>query len=386
MNVIVIAGVALRRYLRDRIALFFVLVLPVLVILIVGVTARGFTSFRVGVVDLGAGQTGRALTRALEREPALEVRRLSSVAAARMAVARAELATAVILPRGMDATLAAGRVATLEVIAEPANSFQQAAATAVRAVVAREGGRVQAAVFAVRAAGGTFFENLARAAASESGLARATVDRQQIDSAASVLPEGFSYSAPTMLVLFVFVNALAGGAAIIETRRLGMYERMAVAPLPASAIVLGETASYVAVALVQSALIVGVGSLLFGVQWGNALGAAALVVLWALVGAGAGMLSGTLFHTPEQASAIGPAIGIAFGMLGGCMWPLSIVSAPMRTIGHVTPQAWAVDAWTALISRGGDVSTISTNLAVLAGFAALFLIIATLRLRRVLSS
>ena len=93
-------------------------------------------------------------------------------------------------------------------------------------------------------------------------------------------------------------------------------------------------------------------------------------------------MSGTLFHTPEQASAIGPAVGIAFGMLDGCMWPLEIVPAGVRAAGHLTPHAWAVDAWVTLLSRGGGVGDILVELAVLAGFAVLLLGTATLRLRR----
>jgi ABC-2 type transport system permease protein len=208
------------------------------------------------------------------------------------------------------------------------------------------------------------------------------VRARDIDTVRRVLPEGFSYSAPTMLVLFVFINALAAGAGIIESRRLGMYERMSAAPIRGSSIVLGETLAYLSIALAQSLLIVVVGAVGFGVSWGDPLAAGVLIVGWALVGTGAGVLSGTLFRTPEQASSIGPALGIAFGMLGGCMWPLEIVAPLMRTLGHLAPHAWAVDAWTILLSRGGGLADIGRDLAVLAAFAAVLLASATFRLRR----
>nr|WP_040925684.1 ABC transporter permease [Saccharomonospora marina] len=117
-------------------------------------------------------------------------------------------------------------------------------------------------------------------------------------------------------------------------------------------------------------------------SWGDPLAATVLVVLWALVGAGAGMLSGTLFRTPEQASAIGPAVGIAFGMLGGCMWPLELVPPAVRAAGHATPHAWAVDSWTVLLAQDGNLADIALPLTVLAGFAALLLAAAVYRLRR----
>jgi ABC-2 type transport system permease protein len=189
-----------------------------------------------------------------------------------------------------------------------------------------------------------------------------------------------------MLVLFVFINSLAGGAAIVSTRRSGVYARALAAPVGAGSLVLGEAVAYLALALVQSALIVGIGSLAFGVSWGDPLAAGLLIAVWALVGTGAGVLSGAFFRTPEQANAIGPALGIGMGMLGGCMWPLAMVPSWLRTIGHAVPQAWAVDAWTELLSRGGGVLDILRELAVLTAFAVALLALASLGLRRRLTS
>jgi ABC-2 type transport system permease protein len=385
VTVFAIAQVSIRRVVRDRTALFFIIVLPIIVIVIIGATVRGFSTFRIGVVDLGAGQAGRQLVTALDRAGDIEVTRYSSVAALTKGVARSEVSAGVVLPAGMDAIEHRGGTVTVGVLAEQANSTQQAAVTAVSSVVMGQGGTVQAARFATAHGSGNFSENLARASAAGTHLQRVEVRTVQAESNANTLAGGYSYSAPTELVLFVFINALAGGAVIIETRRLGIYDRMAAAPVRPRTIVAGETLTYVTIALLQSVLIVIVGALLFGVSWGNPLAAAVLVLIWAVVGAGAGMLSGTVFRTPEQAGAIGPAAGIALGMLGGCMWPLSIVSSTMREVGHATPQAWAVDAWTSLLARGGTIASITPQLAVLAAFAAAFLTLAAVRLRRILS-
>ena len=382
MSPLAVTRVSVRRYLRDRTALLYMLVLPVAVILVLGATLRGFTTFRVGVVDLGAGPAGSRVAGALEQSPALKVKHYTTLAAARAGVARGEVSTAVVLPAGMDASLRAGSAVTIEVLAEQTNSTEQAAAAAVTSVIQDEGSRVQAALFATTQAGGAFDENLARATALQPSVGQAAVVADQVQSQRHVLPEGFSYSAPTMLVLFVFLNALAGGAVIIETRRLGMYERIAAAPVTPASIVFGESLTYVAIAIVQSVLIVSIASVVFGVSWGDPVAAALLIAAWAFVGAGAGLLSGTLFRTPEQATSIGPAVGMVLAMLGGCMWPLTIVTAVMRDVGHATPQAWAVDAWTKLLAQHATLSSIAGDLAVLGAFAAALLALASARLRR----
>jgi ABC-2 type transport system permease protein len=384
MSTLALAGVSLRRLVRDRIALFFMLVLPVVVIIVIGATVGGFGQFHVGVVDNDHSALARALVSQLEQAKGLEVAHYADEKAMRVALRRSEVAAAVVIPAGFDAKLRAGARVQVPVFAEQANQLAQGAQTSVSALIANHAGAVQAAHFTATQTGAAFDVGLRRAHALEQSTGQVTVRARTVDSKSNILPNGFSYSAPTMLVLFVFINSVAFGATAIETRRLGVYERALAAPVHARAIVMGEVTVALGLAVLQSALIVGIGALAFGVSWGNPLAAAALVVTWAFVGAGAGMLSGTLFRTPQQASSIGPAVGIALGMLGGCMWPLQIVGSFMRTVGHFTPHAWAVDAWTKVLSRAGTISDILGPLAVLAAFATALLTIAVVRMRRVL--
>jgi len=382
MRALAIARASTRRIIRDRTSLFFLLVLPIIVIILVGATVRGFSTFRVGVESSNSGPAGQHIVAALDHARGIEVTTYSDKKSLTTALARGEISAGVLLPPDLATNERSSHPIEVTIYAEQVNSTQQAAATAVSAVILGQGALVQSADFSVAHTSTPYAEALARATTLERSVPQVGLRNVRADSSVSTLPQGYSYSAPTELVLFVFLSALAGGATIIETRRLGMYERMLAGPVRARTIIAGEALTYFLLALVQSALIVIVGAVVFGVSWGNPLAAALLVITWALVGAGAGLLSGTLFRTPEQASAIGPTAGIALAMLGGCMWPLSIVSSTMRALGHVTPQAWAVDAWTSLLSRHGTVATILPQLGVLAAFAATLFSVSSLRLYR----
>jgi ABC-2 type transport system permease protein len=384
MTVLAIASTYLRRLSRDRTALFFVIVLPVVVILVVGASVGGFNTFRVGLIDRGDGPLTDSRVRDVRQSSALDVKTFASDAALRTAVRRSEVAAGIVVPAGVERALASGRDATIRVIGEQANTDTQAVYSTIASIVTAHGARVQAARFATDEAGGAFTQNVDRATAMTEQVPAITVRDVRADTKRRFLPDGFSYSAPTMLTLFVFINSLALGAVAIENCRLGLYERFLAGPVRPATIVLGEVAGAFAMSLVQSVLIIGVGAVVFGVHWGDPVAAALLVVVWALVGTGAGMLSGSVFRTPEQASSIGPAVGIAFGMLGGCMWPLEIVGPAMRAVGHVVPHAWAVDAWVELLSRGGGLPDIARQLLVLAAFAGGLLVVASYRLRRTL--
>jgi ABC-2 type transport system permease protein len=384
MNALAITTASLRRLLRDRVGLFFMVLLPIVLILVIGATVQGQQEFRVGITSTGGPLTERLVTD-LGESSSIDARPFASEAAARDAMRRGELDAVVVIPAGLDETLTAGDTVRIPVLVNDSVLTGQAVWSSVTAVVTEHATLVQAAAFAAEHAGGTVDSQLPAAAQVQQVLPRVAVETEAVDADSDYLPLGFSYSATTMLVLFVFINALAGGAAMIQTRKLGIYDRALAAPVRARDIVLGEALLYLAMALLQSALIVVIGTVLFGVGWGDPLAAAALITVWALVGTGVGMLSGTMFRTPEQATAIGPAIGIALGMLGGCMWPLEIVPPAVRAIGHLTPHAWAIDSWTEILSRGGGIADIAARLAILAGFAAALLALASLRLRRSLT-
>jgi ABC-2 type transport system permease protein len=334
------------------------------------------------VVDERPSPLSSRLERALDADPTVTVESYAGREAGVAALRRGEASAVVIVPAGFDAALRSGTRVDLPVLIPGSVEGSQAALAGLGSVVAQHAATVQAALFATATTGRGFEENFGAAARLQQNVAAVPVRTVVVDSASNYLPLGFSYSAPTMLVLFVFINAVAGGAAMIQTRRYGIFARALAAPTRPRDLVLGEALCYLALTLGQALLIVTVGAVLFGVSWGNPLAAVALVLVWAGVGTGAGMVAGTFFRTPEQAGAIGPAIGIAFGMLGGCMWPLEIVPEGVARLGHLTPHAWAVDAWVEVLSRGGGLPQVAGYLAILSLYAAALLALASLRLRR----
>lgn len=382
MTVLTLVGVRWRGVVRDRMAVFFLFVLPILVIALIGFTIRGGSAFRVGLVIEGHGPVTADLVKVLHATRGMEMLDTASASRGRTALRRGELDAVMVLPASLDRDVAAGKPATIAIVAERANTTQLGAYTALANLVEHHASEISAAHFTVEHAGGSLPQRLELVRRIEPTATPVQVQRISVDAGSTPGPTGFNYSAPTMLVLFVFINAMSAASAMISTRDQGLFSRILAAPVRPRTIVTAETLSYLTLAIGQSSLIVLLGAVAFGVHWGNPLAAALLVVTWGLVGTGAGVLAGTVFRTPEQATSIGPPLGIAFGMLGGCMWPLEIVGPAMRTIGHFTPHAWAVDAWTAVVAKGATAADIASDLGVLLLFAAGLLVVATIRLRR----
>jgi ABC-2 type transport system permease protein len=191
----------------------------------------------------------------------------------------------------------------------------------------------------------------------------------------------FAYTAPSNLVLFVFMTGMLTSAGLVHSRQLGVTRRMLATPVRPSAVVGGQALAMYLVVLVQAVVLLAVGGVLFGVHWGDPIGVALLVLAVTAGGTASGVLLGTVARTPEQAISIAVPAGIALGMLGGCMWSLEFVGPTMRFIGHLVPQAWAMDGFVRLIFVRRSAAGIAPQLAVLTGYSAALGALAARRLR-----
>lgn len=384
--VLAVCANELRRVLRDRTAAFFVAVLPVVIMIVIGTTFGGVTSdLPVGVVDLDAGPSSRQLVAELDRSGALEVEAYTDEGDLRTDVRTGRVEGGVVIPTGYGAALEGGSQAEIRLLTDPAGATATPIRSAVTGAVGEQG-RVQAAATFAAEQTGQDRAGLVGVAAAEAGAsAPVPVAVEEIGDGRQRNLSPFSYTAPSNLVLFLFVNSLAVGAVLATDRQSGITRRLLVTPHPASTIVAGVGLAKFAFALVQGGLILAVG-LLFDVDWGDPLAVVLLTVVFAVVSTSVGLLVGATARSADTAQSIAVPVAIGMGMLGGCMWPLEIVPPAMRIAGHVVPHAWAMDGWTDLVLDGEGLGAVAVELVVLGGYAAVLLSLAAWRLRVALTT
>lgn len=179
----------------------------------------------------------------------------------------------------------------------------------------------------------------------------------------------FSYVAPADLVLFLGITVLLLASGVVETRRLGLMNRIAAAPVRRRTVVAALVATSLCVAAVQCVGLLIVGVLIFGVHWGNPAGVVLVLTMLSLAYAGAAALISVRSRSEEQAISVAVVLGIVCGLLGGCMYPLDVVGPAVRAVGHVVPQAWAMDAFVNLIYNHAGFETVLPQIGALAVFA-----------------
>lgn len=374
------SAVVLRVMARDRAALFFIVVLPVVVIVIIGTTFGEQGRLELGLARTGDGPVAQRVEQALASQGGVKLRRYDDAAELARDVRRQRLVAGVVVDAAADEAVAAGGEGRVRLIASPASQSGLTARIAVQAAVDRAEAPLAAARLVVAETGAE--EERARATADGLAQGGEPVALVTVGDGVAREPGRFSLVVPQELVLFVFINAMAAAALIVSARRNGVLRRSFATPTRTSVVLAGLGLGWLSLSLVQSGLIVGVGALLFDVDWGDPLGAALLVVAFALVGCGAGLLVGAIGKNEDRVSSITPILGLVLAALGGCMVPLEIFPPAMRTIAHVTPHYWAVEAWQRLVFDGVGVGGIAGSLGVLLAFAVVLVAIATPLLRR----
>jgi linearmycin/streptolysin S transport system permease protein len=386
MKALTIAATDLRRLLRWRANIFFLFVLPMLIILLLGAAFGGANKARIGLVNADSGRLAQQFVTALRARQSTAVIRYTSRSKLESAVAHGDVDAGLLIPAGYDARLEQGASASLGYVGRPDSGAQQLRAT-IQSVAAGQSRSLAAAQSLHRQTGATFASSLARAQAVLRLVPLVQVRLTAPDGSAYVTTAGrFESGASTQLLLFVFLNSLSGAAWVIETRRLGIARRILSTPTSVGTLMLGQLLGRFAIAIMQ-ALILVLGSLLFfGVSWGNPLGTAAVIFAFSLVGTGAALLIGSLFSSDEQARPVALLLGLGLAALGGSMAPLEVFPSTARTIAHITPHAWANDAFSKLLRHGGDLITILPQIGALLGFAAILIGAAMWQLRRTLTA
>ena len=377
------------RFMRERANLFFVFAFPLLIILLLGAMYGGGFDSRVGVVvDGDGGPLAGRLVAALEDLDGVAVVEFDAEPGLVDAVQRARVNGGLVVPADYDEALTGGESIEVTYVGRSGDQATQLLQVSIGEVLAAEMAPIRAARFAAAREGGEFADRLRQARIVVPLAERVTVAYRE---AGESLFEGiedlgaFDLGASQQLILFMFLTSLTGSAALIQTRRFGVARRMLSTPTSTLVIVGGEATGRFTIAIIQGVYIVVGTLLIFGVNWGDPLGALAILILFALVGAGAAMLMGALFHNDQQAAGLGVLLSLGLAALGGSMVPIEIFGEGMQTVAKFTPHAWGIDAFAELVRRDGNIIDILPQLGVLAGFAAVFLLLATWRLHRVLT-
>lgn len=379
---------------QSRSELLFFLVLPIVFTVIVGRSISSDVSDSrvvLPVVDRDGGAQAAALLAELAKSDTVRPEVMSAGEAEALLTDK-EAGAALIIPAGFSAATAAGDGVEVTLRAAPGSNLGPAVELEVRAAADAV---TRPALIARNAAAA--LDSVAGAEPLTGEARAAFLERAEAAAAAEVQPSrvefttageeesDFDMAAHTsagQLLTWVFIPLLGVSSIFAFERALGTLRRLMITPTRKSTFLLGTIGGQLIAALFQMAILILFGVYVLRVPWGDSPGALALVlVTFALAGLALGTMLGTFVKTEGQAINLSILFGMVMSMLGGAWFPMEIFPTGMQQAVKVLPTTWAMQGLTDLSMRGGGLSDILPEAAVLLGFAVVFFAVGVWRFR-----
>jgi ABC-2 type transport system permease protein len=190
---------------------------------------------------------------------------------------------------------------------------------------------------------------------------------------------------PGLIAYIAMITAVVSTAlSIVREKERGTMEQVRMAPLDASAFVVGKTIPYFLISLASAFGIVLAAMMLFGLPMRGSWLLLLLALSLFLVGAlGLGLLISSVADNQQVAFQLAMlASFLPTFMLSGFIFPISSMPAFLRAVTYAVPARYFLIALRGIVLKGTGVEAFWVDLAALAIFDAVVLTLASVRLRR----
>jgi ABC-2 type transport system permease protein len=190
---------------------------------------------------------------------------------------------------------------------------------------------------------------------------------------------------PGLIAYIVMITSVvATSLSIVREKERGTMEQVRMAPLDALSFVLGKSIPYYAISLASAIGILLVAMALFDLpmrgSWLVLFGTISLYLVGAL---GLGLFVSSVAETQQVAFQIAVlASFLPTLMLSGFIFPISSMPPVLQFVTYIVPARYFLIALRAIVLKGVGLAVIWPQLASLAAYAAVVLLLAALRLRR----
>jgi ABC-2 type transport system permease protein len=343
----------LRLFFRDRSALAFSVLMPILVITVIAqALAHGEDGPRpfVPVVNEDGGPVAATFLRLLAEHA--DVRQVDRAEAERLVRDANDAAAAIVFPPKLSKQYLQGASSEILLLTDPAAGSDLQAVKVLLLLMDKEA------------------SSLADPFAEE----RLTLREENLTGNRLAVTT-FEERVPGFALMFVLLAVVFATAVTMHDERdWGTLARLLVAPGGFTRILLGKLGARFVIGSVQMALLLGWGRWWFGVSLGSSPWAFLLLTLTAVFAVvAAGMLVAGLARTREQALPLGLSVVMGLSALGGCWWPQWVQPDWMNRIAPAVFTTWAMRGLNDLVlrDRGLDAMLVPAGVLVAYGTATL---------------
>lgn len=335
----------LKMYLRRRVAVFWSLIFPMILLGLLGIIfGRSVSAGSVDLIDRAHTPASAAMVRVLSHDKGIDVHAVSGVAAARTAVRNGDRDGLVVLTRS-------GRGVHAMLYYSNASAEQ---AGVLRGVVSGAASGISVA---------------ATGAPPAVTFASASVDSSALSYTDFLLPG--------VLAISIMISAVIGLATtLVNWRQRGVLRRLKLTPMPLPEFLLSRILASLVISMVQVGVLIVFGVLVFGTHIAASAWVAVPVALaGALCFLTMGLAVGSLAASGESADAITNVITNPMMFLSGTFFPVAAMPGALQQVAKVLPLYYMANGLRDTIVRGRGMAAVAPDIGVLLGVALVLIVI-----------
>jgi ABC-2 type transport system permease protein len=355
-----------RQTVRDRRIMFMLIVAPLVQTVIFGF-AVDYDVDRVPtvVVDRDRTTASRDHTRRLLADRTLlRAGTATSAAEADRALDDGRAAAALILPPRLEADLAAGRPARVQLLVDGTdpNRANMAAATASR-----------------------YFGEVGEKLVRERMAARGAAPPPQLEVVPRLAFNPGLKTSPYMVpgiaaMLLLIVTTIVTAMGLSREREMGTLEQVLVTPIRPALLLIGKMAPFVVIGLVDVTLLMAAGTWLFGVPLRGPLPVVLVgTLLYLMTTLGVGLLVSTVSATQQQSFLGGFLFVMPAILLSGVVTPIRAMPGWLQVVTWLNPVRYYAEVMRTTLLRGAGFAELWPQLLALALLGGGVLVAATRR-------
>lgn len=199
------------------------------------------------------------------------------------------------------------------------------------------------------------------------------ISTQFPEGASKKIPGGFDHTVPGVIVQFIMMMVLIyGGVTVMEDRKRGVLTRILYSAVSVPELWGGKFLGRFMMGIVQALILIIAGILLFGLNVGNFFLFMLNILIFSFTIASLGIFIGSVLGKEDLIIGVSVLSANVFAALGGCWWPIEIVSPAFRRIAVISPAYWAMDSFHKIVFFNKGLEDIALNLFVLLIWSSFF--------------
>lgn len=213
--------------------------------------------------------------------------------------------------------------------------------------------------------------------------------KKPVDVTATTVKDEEPYSAIKHSIVgfslfFAMFTIVFGIGDILVEKEQHTWQRQLISPISKFSLLSGNMIGVFFLGFVQVSAMFLVSNYLFKVDWaGNMMHLLIVIAAFVFCVTSLGMMISNFVSTIGQLSAISPVLITGTAMLGGCFWPLEIVTSKILLgLSMVTPQRWAISAIEKIVIHNYSLNEVIMNVVILTAMGLVYLLAGTYLLEK----